>query len=274
MDETDPIKPWLDRWTLAPDGAPFSTKYGSYLAPVRTADGESAMLKIAGHQEEENGGRLMAWWAGVGAARVLAIEGPAILLERLSGGASLAAMARAGEDAAATRIICDTAMRLHAPRAEPPPATLVPLTTWHRSLAAAAGAQGGPFAEAWTIAERLLAEQRDVVVLHGDLHHENILDGGPRGWLAIDPKGMIGERGFDYANLFRNPDADMALRPGRLGGQAAVVAAAAGLEPARLLAWVYTYAVLGAAWSLEGDFEDDVDAGLKIAAIAEAELGR
>jgi hypothetical protein len=42
--------------------------------------------------------------------------------------------------------------------------------------------------------------------LHGDIHHDNILDFGRRGWLAIDPKRLFGERGFDYANLFCNPD--------------------------------------------------------------------
>jgi len=52
----------------------------------------------------------------------------------------------------------------------------------------------------------LLADQHDVGVLHGDIHHGNILDFGPRGWLTIDPKGLIGERDFDYANLFCNPD--------------------------------------------------------------------
>jgi hypothetical protein len=48
-------------------------------------------------------------------------------------------------------------------------------------------------------------ERRDVVVLHGDMHHENILKFSSRGWLAIDPKGLVGERGFDYANIFCKP---------------------------------------------------------------------
>jgi streptomycin 6-kinase len=265
--------PWLTRWRLEPDGEPFSTSYGSHLLPV-IADGRVAMLKIAGGEEEETGGRLMAWWAGDGAAHVLAIDGPAILLERLCGPRSLAAMARSGEDDEATRILCATAAHLHAPRDAQPPATLVPLARWHRSLAEAAAREGGRFAEAWSIAERLLAEPRDVVVLHGDLHHDNVLDGGARGWLVIDPKGLIGERGFEFANLFRNPDSDVALAPGRLARQAQIVAAVADLEPARLLQWVFTYAVLGAAWSLESGDDADAAVGLQIAAIAKAELGR
>ncbi|HXQ12555.1 MAG TPA: aminoglycoside phosphotransferase family protein [Caulobacteraceae bacterium] len=273
MTDADPFQPWLERWTLTPDGAAFSTKFGSRLMPVR-AGGAAAMLKVAGHPEEENGGVLMAWWRGDGAARVLQIEGPAILLERLSGERDLATMARSGEDDAATRVLCDTAMRLHAPRSGPPPATLVPLDRWHDSLAQAAASRGGLFAEAWRVARDLLAQPREAVVLHGDLHHGNVLDGGPRGWLAIDPKGLIGERGFDYANLFRNPDAEIALKPGRLARQARIVAETAALEPGRLLAWVFTYAVLGAAWSLEGGHDADAAVGLQIAEIAKAEMAR
>jgi streptomycin 6-kinase len=60
---------------------------------------------------------------------------------------------------------------------------------------------------------------------------------GGRGWLAIDPKGLIGERYFDYANMFCNPDYEMATAPGRLTRQLQVVAQAAELEPRRLLTW-------------------------------------
>jgi streptomycin 6-kinase len=68
------------------------------------------------------------------------------------------------------------------------------------------------------------------VPLHGDIQHGNILDFGSRGWLAIDPKGLIGERSFDYANLFCNPEAAVALAPRRLARQVDVVAEAAGLS--------------------------------------------
>jgi len=272
MTKADPYQPWLARWALTADGAPFSTRFGRHLMPVR-AGGQPAMLKIADGPEEQAGARLMAWWGGDGAARVLKIEGSAILLERVAGPRDLAQMARGGADDEATRILCGAAKQLHEPRAAPPPATLVPLDRWHRSLANAAESRGGPFAPAWAMARDLLANPRDVVVLHGDLHHENVLDGGTRGWLAIDPKGLIGERGFEYANLFRNPDAEVALQPGRLARQARVVVETAGLDPARLLAWVYTYAVLGASWSLESGDESDAAAGLQIAAIARAELG-
>jgi streptomycin 6-kinase len=163
-------------------------------------------------------------------------------------------------------------MALHAPRRIPPPAGLVPVEVWFRSLWPAAAAHGGTFAAAAHAARRLLADPRDPVVLHGDLHHDNVLDGAERGWLVIDPKGLLGERGFEYANLFRNPDAEIALSPGRLRRQATIVSALCDLDLPRLLAWIHAYAGLGAAWSLES--RHDPGPGLAIADLAAAELRR
>lgn len=50
-----------------------------------------------------------------------------------------------------------------------------------------------------------MADPHDVVVLHGDIHHGNVLDGGERGWRAIDPKGLLGERTFDFVNILLAP---------------------------------------------------------------------
>jgi streptomycin 6-kinase len=52
-------------------------------------------------------------------------------------------------------------------------------------------------------AHALLAAPREITVLHGDIHHDNILHFGERGWLAIDPKGLIGERRSCYTRSLR-----------------------------------------------------------------------
>lgn len=258
---------YLARWGLEPDGAPILT-HGSSLLPVRRG-GAPAMLKIARKAEERAGARLMVWWDGNGAARVLAHDGDALLMERAAGGGSLAAMARGGRDDEASRILCAAAARLHAPRDRPPP-EVVSLARWFQALGPAAAAHGGILVRAAATARELLADPRDVTVLHGDIHHENVLDFGARGWLAIDPKGLSGERGFDFANLFCNPDLQTAAAPGRLARQADVVAAAAGLERGRLLRWVLAYAGLSAAWSLEDG--DRPELALAVAERAAAEL--
>ncbi|HEU0301129.1 MAG TPA: aminoglycoside phosphotransferase family protein [Longimicrobium sp.] len=261
--------PWLSRWRLAPDGEPVVTPYSSLL-PVRR-DGVPLMLKVARADEERAGARLMAWWDGGGAARVLEHDGDALLVERAFDDASLVRMARTGRDDEASRILCAAAARLHAPRDRPPP-ELVPLERWFRALEPAAARSGGIFARSAEAARELLADPRDVMVLHGDLHHGNVLDFGARGWLAIDPKGLVGERGFDFANLFCNPDLETATAPGRLARQVEVVAEAAGLQRTRVLMWILAYAGLSAAWSLEDGDEPEI--ALAVAELAAAELGR
>ena len=255
-------------WQLTPDGDPIATR-SSRLLPVRCRDGMTAMLKIAVNEEEARGAALMIWWAGDGAARVLAHDGNTLLLERALGGASLVEMAHGGRDDAAIRILCGVAARLHAPRTTPPP-TLMPLPLWFQELEPAAAAQGGILVEAAAAARALLADPRELRVLHGDIHHANILDFRTRGWLAIDPKGLIGERGFDFANIFCNPDWPIATASGRLARQVGIVAAAASLEPQRLLKWVLAFAGLSAAWTLgEGD---QPDLALAVAVQAKAAL--
>jgi streptomycin 6-kinase len=238
--------PWLARWTLTPDGEAFSSP-NAWLLPVTQGD-VRAMLKISDAPEEIAGARTMQWWGGQGAARVLALEGEALLLERLTGPRSLSAMARGADDDAATAAICDVLARLHVPRATRPPDTLVPLEDWLRELAPAAASIGGPYALAAEAAAELFASSEPPVVLHGDMHHGNVLD-SERGWLAIDPKGLIGDRGYDYANLFCYPW-DCAEAPSRFGRRARIVSVLANLPLPRLLNWVIAYTGVTAACAL------------------------
>ena len=234
------------------------------------------MLKVCTGAEERLGGLLMQWWDGDGAARVLARSDDAVLLERALGPASLSEWARMGRDDEACRMLYAVAARLHAPTTKPPP-ELVPLSRWFRALEPAAARHGGILARCAEAASTLLGEPREVGALHGDLHHDNLLDFGPHGWLAIDPRGLLGERGFDFANIFTNPDlADpsrpVATEPGRFARRLEVVAGAAGLERERLLRWILAWAGLSAAWFL-GD-GDPAAIDLRIAELAAAELDR
>lgn len=246
----------LARWDLVPDGEPIETP-SSLLLPVRR-NGVPAMLKITREEEERRGGALMAWWQGEGAAKVLARHGDALLLERAAGTRSLAAMVATGHDDEASHILCVVAARLHVPRPDPP-SELVPLPRWFEALAPAARTHGGLLAEADTEARTLLAESCEVVVLHGDLHHGNVLDGGERGWLAIDPKGLLGDRTFDFVNILRNPDAVTATAPGRFDRQLAVLADAAALDRRRLLQWTLAFTGLSAAWHLADGTRPELD---------------
>jgi streptomycin 6-kinase len=171
-------------------------------------------------------------------------------MERAEHGPSLADVARNGEDDEASRIICSVVAKLHQARRRPPCA-LPPLMEWFEPLRRASQSEGGILHSAATTASKLLANQHGAVVLHGDMHHDNVLNFGSRGWLAIDPKGLVGERYFDYANIFCNPDDQTATTPGRLARQIRVVADTAGLESKRLQQWVLAWAGLSAAFLLD-----------------------
>ncbi|UTV59198.1 aminoglycoside phosphotransferase family protein [Burkholderia arboris] len=262
---------YLDLWGLAPDGGPILTASGGLLPVVWHA--RPAMLKVATCDEERRGNALMAWWNGQGAAQVWQHDVDAILLERAQPAPSLAALSASGHDDDTMRIACGVVARLHAHRAPQPPAQIVPLHDWFRALLTN-DADHNVLRRSAAIARQLLAEAAspvDDVVLHGDIHHGNLLHFGDRGWLAIDPKGLRGERTFDYANLFCNPVHDIAVDPARFGRRVALVADAAQLDRRRLLQWILAWSGLSAVWLMEDGLLPDTR--LQVATLAAAALG-
>jgi streptomycin 6-kinase len=256
---------YVARWQLSPDGEPIITPF-SELLPVASPHGP-AMLKLAGRPEEVSGGEMLEWWKGQGAARVFARDRSAVLLERAVGERSLLSIAASGRDDEATRIICTVAAELHArSRSIAAPTVAMPLAQSFAALEIAA-ATNQQFARAAHVSRELLASQQGVVVLHGDLHHANVLDfGAGRGWLAIDPKGLIGERTYDFANLLLNPDVTTALNPGRLARHIDLIARLANLDARRFRQWVHAHAALSAAWCMEDG--EDASFALRVMEIA------
>ena len=279
MSDLGPVNPgyaadveWLRRWHLRPEGDPHTTA-SSLLIPARTEDGEPVMLKIAHTAEEVRGAALLAALDGHGVARVLRQDGEATLLERATGGRDLVHMARTGRDDEATHIICEAAKAIHAASAQvlgaDSPPSVVPLTDWFRHLFAYADELGPLHRRGGEIAAALLDDPRDESLLHGDLHHGNVLDFGARGWLAIDPKGLLGEAAFDACNVLCNPSYDLALAPGRLERQVAVVLATTGLEPDRLARWLVAWCALSSTWFA---LDDDPALAESAAAVGERAL--
>lgn len=267
----------LHRWSAKAAGDPFTT-HTSDLLPVILARNWAdlpAMIKITRNLDERIGGRVLQWWDGNGAARVYACDqdSGALLMERATGSKHLLHMAREGEDDAATSCICHTIEQLHSKRSSAPPEELLTLTDFFRSLALMAQQEGGLMAECATVAADLLHEQREPVVLHGDAHHGNILDFDRRGWLAIDPKRVTGERYYDYVSVLCNPDLETCTDPGRFARQLEVVINVTGLERRRLLKWVMAHAALSAAWFLEDAERTRANRQLAVAHLARQALG-
>jgi streptomycin 6-kinase len=256
-------------WRLADDGEVVKT-HSSLLQPV-IYHGKQAMLKTPFSDEERRGCLLMTCYEGNGAAAVWEYDGDSMVMERACGPGSLKQMVLDGNEDEANGIICAVTAKLHTVKCIHNDA-FIPLTDWFRSLRLAAAIHGGALAKCNAAANKLLADPQDQVILHGDIHHENILDSGTRGWIAIDPKGLIGERGFDYANIFCNPDDKTATSPARLSRQVAVISKAAELDPKRLLNWIIAWSGLSAAFGLEDG--EDPTTPLIVAQIAEKALGK
>lgn len=267
------FRPWLEGWGLTPDGAAIAT-HSSRLLPVRRPDGTLAMLKCPQEEFEKLGRLLMRWWDGVGAARVLEADETTgtLLLEKLSPTPSLLDMAhgKPEQDDAAIRILCAAAAPLHASRSTPLPADLVPLETWFGELWPMAAQHGGVLGMAADTARHLLNTAEPPGALHGDLHHSNVMMSA-RGWLAIDPKPLMGESGFDFGNILCNPDVALDSDPKRrMQRQFDVICAATGRAPHRLRQWIVAYAGLSAAWSVAEDDWETAKHPLLMAEIAAA----
>ena len=263
-----PLSPDLARWSLTPTGPALQTGNAS-LQPV-LYQGQPAMLKLAKAAEEQAGYDLLQWWQGQGAVQVLARDGAVLLMERVTGPQSLAQLSQSGQDDEACRIACRVVAQLHAARSEPPPA-LVPLHERFAALRQLNAPVNSVLHQAQQAMHALLAQPQPAVCLHGDVHHHNILDAGARGWLAIDPKGLWGERGFDYANLFCNPDAATACNPAHFQARLDMVATQAQLPPQRLLQWILAWAGLSAIWHQEDGTSPTI--ALQVAQLASQALG-
>ena len=228
----------------------------SRVSRVRMADGGTAIvkdLKLGVTEEDVSGAGYLAWRDGHGCVRLMARSGSTLLLEDAGDASLLAYLDRHG-DAAATSVMAAAVAELHQPAVAPVPEVLQSLEQHFASLLLIAGRPGVDplFAAGAREARPLLDEQRDVRPLHGDLHHENLLL-APRGWLAIDPKGLIGDPAYDVANMFYNPLArdDLRRNPDRIRSMARAFAEALDREPATILRYAFAHACLSAAWHTE-----------------------
>lgn len=244
---------------------------------------ETIILKLlsASETEEQRGALALRYFDGHGAVRLLHYDEGAHLMEYAAGD-ELVILVKRGEDESATRIIAQVIKQLHSVPQNAPHDGLFTLNRWFGELfnKAATDRQAGVesiYVRSASLAQRLLADQREVRVLHGDIHHRNIRQSS-RGWLAFDPKGLVGERTYDCANTLCNPPMpELAHNETRLLTNAAILAEALALDLRRVLAFTYTYACLNASqWSLRIGMDDIAEEfiqwHLKIAVIIEPHI--
>jgi streptomycin 6-kinase len=125
------------------------------------------------------------------------------------------------------------------------------LAEWMRALDhPAAGIDSGLLARARDLGAEL-REGAEPVVLHGDFHHENVLREPDGSLVVIDPKGILGARGFDVGALLWNPIGQVLDHPEVMPVRLSVLAAELDLDRAEVRAWGWVAAVLSAAWEVE-----------------------
>lgn len=261
---------WLDRLPAILDacarrwgltlGPPFPNLSYHYAAPAVRADGAPVVVKACSPTGEfPSESAALEVYDGRGAARLLAVDRQreVLLLERLQPGTPLRAVE---DDEEATAIAAGVMRALWrpVPQAEPFPS----VADWGEGftrLRRRYGGGTGPFppalvAEAERLFVALNGSAAAPVVLHGDLHHDNILAAGARGWLAIDPKGLIGEPAYEPGAFLRNclPTPLTNRGGGRLlARRVDRFATELGLDRARVRGWGLAQAVLSAWWSME-----------------------
>jgi streptomycin 6-kinase len=192
-------------------GPPYPSGAGGYVAPATHSDGTDVVLKlIYPHREAEHEADALKSWNGEGAVRLIDQDqgGWALILERCSPGTPLSAVGAA----AALEVFTSLLPRLWAVA---PPNVFTSLADeamhWHRNLRANWERSKRPFDERMLDATlealpHLCATQGEQVLLHQDLHGDNVLSAQREPWLAIDPKPLVGEREFGVAPIVRSFD--------------------------------------------------------------------
>jgi streptomycin 6-kinase len=112
--------------------------------------------------------------------------------------------------------------------------------------------------------EELVADRAPTVVLHGDLHHDNVLLSEERGWVVVDPKGFFGDAAYDTAAMLYNPldyaepvtDPEPMLRR-----RLAITSGVLGMDRDVLAAWGFVKVVLSLLWNLDDGGELRRDTG-------------
>ncbi|KJF68714.1 aminoglycoside phosphotransferase family protein [Rhizobium nepotum] len=242
---------------------------------VTLGDGSLAVAKALKHKvlkDSLRGADFIEWRAGVGCVTLLDRSDDILLMEHAGSETLRDVLFRDGDDDAATAIAADVLLHYHRPSEVPPPSSLLTLPQYFESLFRKAEQDrsdgvDGPYVEAAALAQELIGSQSDIRPLHGDLHHENIMRSA-RGWIIIDPAGLIGDAALDVANMFSNPldRFDLTRSEARIASMASIFAKALKRDERVLLQYAFAYGCLSAAWHEEDGNAQERDDELAVAA--------
>jgi streptomycin 6-kinase len=254
---------------------------------------QDVVLKVIRKPGDEwHSGEILKVFDGHGVVRVYEHAPGAVLLERLRPGNSLSEVSLHGRDDEATDILADVIQQMSSVDSS---ISSVELSASEReSSGHRATLQHCPTVDDWAkgfdryiatgdeqipidlvmagqrVYLDLCASQRRPRLLHGDLQHYNVLFDSNRGWLAIDPKGVVGEIEYEIGAALRNPgeQPELFLSRSIIERRLGQFTRRLSLNYERTLAWGFAQAVLSAIWEIEDGFAvDGTNPGLRLAAI-------
>ena len=213
-------------------------------------------MKIAPENGDEKTASVLKHYDGYGAVRLLQDQGNATLLERAVPGTPLSKLVQRGEDDQATHSLCDVIQKLHAKEAyDGRYVSVDELQSGFKKYLISGDIQipQNLVKEAQSIYAELVKSQEKPILLHGDLHHDNVLYDEKRGWLAIDPKGYVGESACEVGALLRNPRnyPEISQNPEHMKRRVSIICERLGFERERVIAWAFSQSVLAGIWSVE-----------------------
>jgi streptomycin 6-kinase len=184
-------------------GEPYAQGAAGYTLRADLPHGTPAVLKLVHmHRESEQEADALERWGGDGAVRLLARddEHHALLLERCEPGASLASAA-----ADPLGVLIELLPRLWKP-ADGFRTLAEEARHWLEDGDLARMPSGRLRDAAAQYLRELAPTQADPVLLHQDLHGDNVLAAQREPWLVIDPKPLAGEREFAVAPIVRSSE--------------------------------------------------------------------
>lgn len=244
----------LDEWRLVRDGDAMHG-FVSLVLPVRTDVGTPAALKITfdGDEESQHEGIALQRWGGDGVVRLLRADPHrrALLLERLHPRDLMDMW-----DVEACEVVGGLYARLHVPALPQLRSITSYVARWTDALQQMPRNAPIPrrlVEQATALARDLVADDASTgILVHGDLHYQNVLAGDREPWLVIDPKPMSGDPHYEPAPLLWNRWEELQgdIRGGVRRRFHAVVDAAE-LDEDRARDWVVVRMVLNAHWTVE-----------------------
>ncbi len=256
------IKSYEKQWNIT-CLSPFILSY-NYVAPATTKEGKHVVLKISfpNNHDFPLEFEALKFFDGVGAIRVIQedIKNGVMLLEKAEPGMRVRDVIPEKQQIS---IVSEVLKIFHKPVPNDIASLFPTISDWAKAFdrykmkysKESAPIPKWMFDKAEEIFTQYPKEKKEQVLLHGDLHSDNILS-SQRGWLVIDPKGVIGEREFELGAYLRNPYYDFPkgsdykkLETERI----LQFSEELGFDKKRLLDWAFACAVISLVWFLEDE---------------------